>query len=281
LIANFFYKGSFYIARINKQAVENIYFEIAYFPPAIMKKYLAAHNFLRFETKAESPVELVAPMPDVDQLEMLRRSDEENALAILPNIKIIPIRNFGVTSEAQWVVDDKKKAYSLTRGKKGAFIQIIRFVAFEERLKGFFKNGYRIRQFKIDKHDDFNKVVDISIQKSQKDGIGELYDTINYNCSTQAFDIIEEALGIKDKRFGFIRKNIQKSLSAFSGPKIEAYGAEEVALAHKDLSLIQEITAAYEKMIIEPARELCTDKMKKEPCKNLTEAEKFIKQNEE
>jgi hypothetical protein len=281
LIANFYYKGSFYIARIKKKAVENIYFEIAYFPPVIMKKYLAAHNFLRIETKEDSPVELVAPMPDRDQLEMLSRSDEENALAILPSIKIVPVRNFGVTSEAQWVVDDKKKAYSLTRGKKGAFIQIIRFVAFEERLKGFFKNGYKIRQFKIDKHPDFDKVVDISIKKSQKDGIGELYDTIKYNCSTQAFDIIEEALNIHDERFGFIRKNLQKSLSAFSGPKIKAYGAEEVDVAHKDLTVVRELESAYEKIIVEPSRDLCPDKMGKESCKNITEAKKFIDENED
>jgi hypothetical protein len=281
LIANFYHKGSFYIARINKKAVENIYFEIAYFPPVIMKKYLAAHNFLRIETKEETPVELVAPMPDVDQLEMLSRSDEENALALLPNINIIPVRNFGISSEAQWVVDDKKKAYGLMRGKKGAFIQIIRFVAFEERLKGFFKNGYQIRQFKINKNENFDKVIDVAIKKSQQDGIGELYDTIKYNCSTQAFDIIEESLNIHDNRFGFIRKNIQKSLSAFSGPKIESYGAEEVALAHKDPTVVKELAAAYQKIVVEPAREICPEKIGKGSCKNLMEAEKFIKANED
>jgi hypothetical protein len=281
LIANFYHKGSFYIARINKQAIENIYFEIAYFPPVIMKKYLAAHNFLRLETKADTPVELVAPMPDIDLLELLRRSDEEDALALLPIINIIPIKNFGVTSEAQWVVDDEKKAYSLLRGKKGAFIQIIRFVAFEERLKGFFKNGYKIRQFKIDKSEIADRIVDVSIKKSQKDGIGELYDTIKYNCSTQAFDIIEEALEIKDKRFGFIRKYLQKSLAAFSGPKVESYGATEVEIAHKDITVIEELRSSYDKIVVEAGRDLCPEKMGKESCNNLTEAEKFIKENQD
>ena len=243
-----------------------------------MKKYLAAHNFIRVETKSDTPVELVAPMPDVDQLELLRRSDEENALALLPSIQVIPVRNFGISSEAQWVVEDKKKAYNLSRGTKGAFIQIIRFVAVEERLKGFFKNGYKIRQFKIDKNNKSDGLISLSIKKSQKEGIGELYDTIKYNCSTQAFDIIEEALDVHDDRFGVIRKSMQKSLSGFSAPKIKAMGAVEVDLAHKDLSLINELSAAYNKVVVDQGRALCVDKMSKEACSNLAEAEKFIKE---
>lgn len=279
LIANFYHAGKFYIARINKEAVENVFFQISFFPPVVMKKYIAAHTLFRVETRSDMPVELVAVMPDKAKLESLRGLSEEEALAKLPEPTSIIIKNFGISAEAQWAKNDPKKAYDLMRGKKGAFIQIIRFVSMEERYIQFFKSGNPVTQIYLPQEDkDLNNIVAAGIKRSQSDGISYVYDTLFNNCTTTAFDILESGLNVKDERFSSIRRTIEKRVPTLSDSKIKSYGGGmEVSPMQIDSSMMPEMKAAYEKIVKIPKRALCTKDMPESNCAHLKRAQMVLK----
>ncbi len=271
LIANFFYQGKFWLARIPTMGgVKNLYFQLVHFPP----EFIAAHSMLRFEMDENTPVYLVAEMPTLEQLEAPGFTWE--SVKALPNpIKII---NFVMSAEAQWTKNDKKKEYNLVRGNRSAFIQIIRFAATEDRFREFYQNGSPVTQYKLDDY-GIASVLAKAIERSERDGISRIYSTWNYNCTTIAFDIYQDATGKKDDRIGFIRKGLDKKVPVFSPTQIERFGGEKGIGMHLDPSLIAESRAAYNSLAkATPNRPVCAPGLKKDNCANIQAAVKVIGQ---
>jgi hypothetical protein len=252
LIANFYHGGRFFIARLPKDGVKSINFQLNYFPPRIpvLKMYFAAHALLRFEMNPDQPIELVAEMPDELRLETLRAASQQDRVNLLPfetEATTIRLKNIGVSAEAQWTKDDRHQAYDLVRGALGNFVQIIRFVSMQERFENFFAAGDPVTQidFQVEDPDKRSAILLEAIKASQSDGIKKLYDTFWFNCTTRAFDIVQKVLG-NDLRLGFIRAFIQRRIPTVAAFKAMALGGRRDDPMNLDLSLAGEAQAALD-----------------------------------
>lgn len=254
LIANFYHAGKFYIVRVPDDGVKRVFFQLAYFPPKLLGRYIAAHSLLRFEMKA--PIELVAEMPDETRLLNLAQVDPARAIEMLPAELSGPqykIKNVAVSAEAQWSKTDPKKAYNLKRGQLGAFMQVVRFVSMETRLIEFFRVGNPASQIELDANgQDLDKVLKIALARSQSDGISHAYSTLFYNCTTMAFEIVEKALNYTDNRLGVLRDYAQKRVPTMSKGKLDHYNGKEVMPIQLDESLAPELKSAYDRVILDP-----------------------------
>jgi hypothetical protein len=269
VISNFFHNGQFYIARIPDRGVRNTYFQLSYFPPQIAGQYIAAHSLLRFEMEQAAPIELVAPMPDTEGLANLAAAPESERLGMLPQENIIPIRNAAISAEAQWTQNDPHKAYDLNRGRKGAFTQIVRMVSMTERLEEALTSGNPANQFRLPFcNGEGDRVLSESIRLSESDGIGKLYDTLWYNCTTLAFDILEGAGVVSDRRLGFIRNFMQRRVPVISPAILTEYGGTKVTPLSMDPSLARETAEAYRRAFPNGG-EVCPEGMAEENCRNV------------
>lgn len=254
LYANFYHAGKFYVVRVPNDGVNRVFFQLAYFPPKILGRYIAAHSLLRFEMK--KPIELVAEMPDETKLLNLGQMDPARAIESLPaelTGEPFKITNVAISAEAQWSKNDPKKAYNLKRGQLGAFMNIVRFVSMETRLIEFFKVGNPASQIELHhNNEDLDAVLKIGLERSQADGISKIYSTLFYNCTTLAFEVVEQALRYVDNRLGFIRSYAQERVPTMATKKLEYYHGKEVVPLQLDESLAKEMKAAYDRVILDP-----------------------------
>ncbi len=79
--------------------------------------------------------------------------------------------------------------------------------------------------------------------------MSKLYDTLWFNCTTKAFDVVECVLG-KDPRFGLIRDFSQRRIPSIAKMKANALGGISAADISDDLSLQVEAQGALERTII-------------------------------
>ena len=277
LIANFYHSGKFYIARVPTTGVKNVYFVRSYFPLSFLGHHLFAHSLMRIEMA--NPVELVAEMPDEQELIRLRRLSHEEQFRQLPapltgeDNKII---NVAVSAEAQWTKDDPKKDYSLVRGERGAFIQIVRMMSIQTRLEEFYQTGNATSQDKLNSP-RFDSILRGSIDKSESEGLNSVYNTINYNCTTLIMDILERALGKSDRRLGFIRKTLERRIPTIANYKVDYYGASKYVPMQLDPTLVRELAAAYAKVTASGIDPLKNRLLSDEQRKNISGAIEFIK----
>lgn len=283
LYANFYHRGGFYIVRVPDRGVSNVYFQLSYFPPKVLGRYIAAHSLLRLEMDPQAPVELVTPMPTVEQLDALRQAAPEARPSLLPaplpaDAPENRVRNVAISAEAQWTKADPFKKYDLKRGTLGAYVQIVRFLSMQTRLEGFFDSGNPATQIRFDLDDprEGDAILREALRTSQSDGLGKLYDTFWYNCTTLAFDIVERASNKKDRRVGFVRSFMQKRVPVISRDKLEQYGGLEAMPMHTDASLGEEFAAAYQTKVAKPGRDLCPRSMDAPNCENVKAARVLV-----
>lgn len=253
--ANFFHRGRHWIVRVPLEGLQRDIFQVAYFAPRLpLVGYIAGHALHRLEMAEGFPIEIVAPMPTAAELAELASMSEEAAIAVLPEPQQLEtVHNVAISAEAQWVIADPGRRYSLPRGVRGAFTNVIRFMAMEERLVDHIRSGHPIWQaeVRVERPDgttrDIQQVLLKGLDLSERVGISCVYNTISNNCLTTAFEILHEALGLRDQRFGFIRRYFQGRIPTMIGPVIDHFGGVEIMLAHEDPSLERELRAARQR----------------------------------
>jgi hypothetical protein len=275
VIGNFYHHEKFWIVRVPDNSVNRVFVHFAYFEPVVMKKYLGGHSYLRFELKPESPVEIVARMPDEHDLKNLQDLNPEQRLdAIAPtdlNEKDRFIYNIGLTAEAQWSKTDAKKKYDFIRGEKNAFTQITRFISIHHRLWGHLSYGDPLKQVEL-KIEDGTKVLKTGLMVSERDALSLRYDTLGQNCTTTVFDILEAGTGLKDRRFDPLRKWFQKRIPGLAIPKTKVWGGGKLIPTIDDLSLRHEWKETYEWEMVEHQREICGPSVSAAHCQNSKNA---------
>jgi len=271
LFSNFYHNGRFYLARVPDQGVRNTYFQLSYFPPQVAGRYIAAHSLLRFEMGQNTPIELVAPMPTAEELARLAAAPERQRAGMLPQERIIPIHNAAISAEAQWTQNDPKKAMTLKRGTRGAFTQIVRMVSMTERIEGALQSGNPANQIRLPLCNGAgDKVLAESLRTSQADGISKLYDTLWYNCTTLAFDILERSGTVSDNRLGFMRNFMQRRVPIIAPAILTEYGGINVGPMGRDPSLARETAEAYSRVFTD-GREACPAGMPAANCQTVNE----------
>ena len=282
LIANFYHKGQFYIARVPDRSVKDVSFHLAYFPPKVLDQYIAAHSLLRFEMEPDRPIELVALMPTEQSLKAMSEATPAQELAMLAEPLAGPdyqIRNAAVSAEAQWTKNDPSKSYDLIRGTKGAFIQIVRFESINTRLSEMYEGGNPTTEIHLDlpAHVSGDQILAEALRTSEHDGLTKLYDTFWYNCTTLAFDIVERAEGVHDERLGFIRSFLQKRVPIIAPEKLQQYGGIDAIPLQLDESLAKESFESYTDVIARPMRAICPADFSKENCTTVKQAISVLK----
>lgn len=281
LFANFYHNGKFYIVNVPVNSVKDYYFQLSYFHYGlgfVEKLAPAAHSLLRFEM--EKPIELVAEMPSLPEWKKLSKLLPEQIAARLPaplsgeqNL----IFNAALSAEAQWTKKDAKKSYDLFRGQRCAFIQIVRFVSMEVRLNEFFVGGNPVEQYLMEgPAADGSKVLAKGLEMSQSDGLRRIYDTTQFNCTTRAFDMVEEGLNIKDNRIGIIRDHASKHLPFLAMTKVAEFNGKELVVVPlwNDKSLVNESYNSWQRVVGSTGRDLCPATMsyREKNCPNLEAA---------
>jgi hypothetical protein len=250
LYANLFHRGKFWIVRVPERAVKNVYVQIWYFNPKIAGHDLAAHMLTRFELSPETPIEVLTEVPGAEELTALASVSESQALARLPsNVPRFLLNNVAVSAEAQWTKDDPKKAYSPFRGVRRAFMQIGRFVSMEERLVQYYESTEPVAEVRFDSRvGDLDQVLETALEKSESDGISKVYNTLNYNCTTFAFGVLQKALSLTDDRPIFSAlKTLEGAYPVISRPKLTYLGGEYVGTIEEDFTLDTEKKAAKQR----------------------------------
>ncbi len=270
LLANFYHEGAFHIVRLPDQAVGRVLFQLSYFPPLVGGRYIAAHSLLRFEL--DQPLEIVAPMPDLAQLAALAAAAPADRLNLLPvEADGVTLRNVAISAEAQWTQNDTHRAYDLRRGKNGAFIQIVRFMSISERFKEFYGSGNPVSQIVLEtEHGD--AILAEALRTSQADALNRLYDTFWYNCTTIAFDMVERASGLRDRRLGFIRSFMGRRIPVTAPRKLEEYGGLDALPITMDPTLLDESLIGYRSEIQATNRAECPAGMDAPNCENVRRA---------
>jgi hypothetical protein len=176
-----------------------------------------------------------------------------------------------MSAEAQWTQDDPHKAYDLVRGKRGAFTQIVRMVSMTERIEGALQSGNPASQMRLPFcNGEGDRVLAESLRTSQADGISKVYDTLWYNCTTLAFDVLERSGSVSDQRLGFIRNFMQRRIPVISPSLLTAYGGIRVAPMGADPSLARETAEAYSRAFAN-GNEPCPPGMPAANCQTVNE----------
>jgi hypothetical protein len=289
LVANLFHDGKFWIARIPRVGVKNVYFILSYFPPKtpalpfFPSQYIAAHSLLRFEMDPAHPIELVAEMPDEATLDKLRGLDSSEAFKLLPEAFTgadHQLINVGISAEAQWTKDDPKKAYDLKRGLNDAFIQVVRMVSMKERFRGFYDNGRPTNEIKLETTKPLDSILVAGMAISQSDALTKAYNTLQYNCTTLAFDIVEQGLGEKDPRVGEVRKFMEKRIPIIAPSKVKGYNGGQMTVLpmQMDKTMASESLSAYIDVVETPKRALCPPSFVDETTGNMNSAMKVLRE---
>jgi hypothetical protein len=148
----------------------------------------------------------------------------------------------------------------------------------EERFRNFFDNGRPVNQIKLETDKPLSPILTEGLALSQRDGLTKVYNTLQYNCTTLAFDIVELGLKAKDPRVGEIRKYMQKRVPILSPAKLKGYGGEtEVVPMQMDSSLAAEALAALKDQVIVPKRPLCPADFNAEQCSSIKQAVNVVK----
>jgi hypothetical protein len=281
VFGNFYHHDKFWIVRVPVKGVKRVFMHVAYFAPIVFKKYLGGHTYLRFEMNPETPIEIVAPMPDSETLERLQSLSQDERLAALEApLELTPeqarFEDIALTAEAQWVKEDKKKKYDIVRGKFGAFTQITRFISMHHRLWTFLSSGDPVNQIEL-QVEDADKVLQQGLMVSQRDGTSVRYDTLGQNCTTTAFDILRDGTGVQDTRFAPIRKFLQRRIPGLVIPKTRVYGGLKPIRTIDDPSLQKEFKETYDWEVVEKKKEICGPSIIKAHCENSKEAVEAIK----
>ncbi len=280
LFANFYHHGRFWFARVPQVGVKNVYLQLSYFPPKIGNMFIAAHSLLRFEMLEAHPVELVALMPDEATLNQLAKMDVSHQLQTLPAAHegaSYNLHNVVLSAESQWSQTDPKKAYDLIRGQHGAFMQIVRFASTEARLEEFYESGWPTSQITLENKQNLDRILAKGLQISQTDGISKEYNTFKYNCTTEAFRILQEAGGDQDQRLGFIRRYMETRVPTLAPMKAAQYGGIEVVPMALDPSLGEESFEAYTRVDLNKNRDICHPGTVPQNCPDLKNAKEVLR----
>jgi len=172
-IANFSHAQKFWIALIDPRAIEEVLFQIEYFPAVVP----AAHNQLRFIFSERSPVVLIPQKK--------------------PHGKRVVLRNLVYSNEA--VMKLSGDAFDVWSGLWRNFGLSHRFVSAADQYDAMVvKQGHRVKQISLKlSGTQATDVLRNALRISHDEGMSRLYNTVGKACGTELFVVLDKALGIK------------------------------------------------------------------------------------
>lgn len=197
VVANFQYEDQYYIARIPKNSVAKVIFNIVHFDTSI-PFINAAHTQLRFVLKPGKTIVLDS------------QSTSRAPHRVEINDFILSVHGDGPRG-----VD-----YSLIQGLNKNYIAVYRLI--ETRTRALEDKSRKINQYKLYlNEEEASQVMLEAIYKSTKTGYLNIYHTMKLNCTTELFKVLDAAL---QKRYQLkkFKINLCQILDPVEGPSLKA-----------------------------------------------------------
>lgn len=167
---NFFHEGKFWYARVPDNAVEEVIFQVEYFPAIVP----AAHTQLRFRFK-EGRELVLSPQGTAD----------------LP--KVAKIRDLVFSGEATFAADQPQK-YDLVKGMFNHFALSLRVLSLQAKAAQMVtERGHQVRQILVKLSDaEKQRVFRDALKRSHAAGMSRMYNTVLKSCTTEVFDLLDD-----------------------------------------------------------------------------------------
>lgn len=209
VIANFLHQGKWWIAAIPRVGVERVIFQIEKFPTGV-PFIVAAHTQIRFEMKPGAEIELLAQ--DLNQSET-------------PRTKVSNLV-FSMEYAAPQGVE-----YDIFHGEFNEYASVERILS--EATRGseqILHDKNPVEQYPlIMSTAEANRILHNAVLRSDQIGLQKMYNTLDFNCTTEAFDIIDAGMdypeSLEVRKF---RINILNFLDPVDGPSIAALKEREL-----------------------------------------------------
>lgn len=165
--ANFSHESTFCIAWVPREAVEEVIYQLEYFPAIVP----AAHTQLRFKLKKGSAARLF-PQPG-------NRA---------PKHRIITDLIF--SAEAANIQGGP--GFDLIAGMRDSFGLALRFISLEEKYNYMVtKQKHRVRQFSLSMNARQRQaLLHNALRRSHVSGMTQMYHTLTRSCTTEVFDVL-------------------------------------------------------------------------------------------
>ena len=179
VIANFRHQEKFWVAQIPIKQVKNVILQVQYFPLQGISFVEIAHTQLRFDMMENFKVELVeqsqAPGTTPQRLSLSRM--------------LFSVENIGPYGEA----------FDAMKGFKGYYNIAYRAVSLDDKYDWMVRVlGHEVKQMPLNlSSKDSGRLLERALNEADYWSTSRGYHTLNPNCATELFVIIDEVMGIK------------------------------------------------------------------------------------
>jgi hypothetical protein len=178
VIANFNYKGKYWVAKIPKNAVEDVIFQIQYYN--VLPSPYTAHSQIRFRLKPGYEAILVP-----------------QSIGVAPTE--IRMRDFVYAANAMLVEGGE---WNPATGLLDFFAIAHEFISLEDRIKDAFeyKLTDRVEQIRLALTPQQKQELLMSaILQGDRDRTNSMYDTLNKNCTSEVLRAVDRTIGYNPK----------------------------------------------------------------------------------
>ena len=171
-LANFSHENKYWIASMDTSGIDEVIFQTEYFPAAF--GIPAAHTELRFKMKPGSEINLIEqnPAPGAEPTRM-------------------KMSNFTYSVEA--VRPFSNEHYDVIKGVMAHYGLAYRFVSQEDRYIWMVPTSHHtVKQVTLLLNDrQKQEILETAIKLSDQKGMDQIYDTVNYSCTTELFKVVD------------------------------------------------------------------------------------------
>jgi hypothetical protein len=177
VIANFAHLGKFWLAQIPVEKAKQVILQVQYFPLKGMSFIEIAHTQLRFEFEDGATINLVSQS----------RTDTPARLQL--KRLLFSVENIGPYGEA----------FDAVKGLKGYYQIAYRAVSLDDKYQWMVaKQGHTVKQFLLNLSPaNTSRLLNRALAEADHWGYTQKYHTLNPNCVTELFRMIDDVLGLK------------------------------------------------------------------------------------
>ena len=200
----------FWIAKVPKSGVQQVIFRIDRFKSGL-PFVGAAHTLMRFKMQPGSEIQLTPQTQSTDE-------QSASTLAACESILILDFF-FSVDYMAPPGI-----AYGLVQGEEKTFLTTERFISERDRDAGVDPADSPSQDLPLIGLDaaSMASILVNAVHRSSNRAISYPYNTFDYNCTTELFNLLDDSLNYGDREVSPFKVTILDASDAIAGPSIKA-----------------------------------------------------------
>ncbi len=230
LLGNIRFANKWWFGEISREAVADVFFEIVEFksPVSLVK---TAHTQLRFAFKPEHSMRLTSQVVT------------QNEKATLDDLTVT-FNAFGVHGVGFDILEGVRDSFGLV----GKFIS-----SYDRSIEEMIGDHSTVRQIRMNLTEEQKQIVfRQAVLHSQRMGYSTMYHTLHANCTTELFDMLDEAIPRGPDVYSFTRSYAPKFINKFGGigviEPLTSFNQSLATTSHiRDLTIEPSISALKER----------------------------------